>query len=313
MEGETWCEEPDEPQTDGIFWETRRSDNKGSIHPCDVMTFEFGNQIPLPAALYGFISGGESFSIPIRDSRTSQLNWACNVRAGNEVGFAVLTSGTFGNMGFLEPYHVGPSFSNNTDCLQNGSFGRVQKFGTSNYRPPTKSNRGTIIGAVVGGVVGAALVLAAVCWWLLRRWRAARTPYVIDLQDDSDEPAPGTATADLTPLMPFHHDPRQSRPPVNEKGRPYPSAPSGSVPGYTSALLSNIAYAYEDTGTGNASASANNDQTAEIEPAIDAEAPLREAGAQPPPTYEHVLWVTRPDAARPTNPPDAELEAAKPT
>ena len=262
---------------------------------------------------------------------------------------AVLDSGTYGDMGFLEPITVGESAQNG--CLSGGSYGTtsasgpVQTGGGSsgelrgtggNGNPPGghgsgtgggkggqagKSNTGTIVGAVVGSVVGAALILGVLIWWLLRRRRAVRTNYAVDLHDESDVPGTGTMTnAMITPLT-FRHDSSQTTASMDEKGRlingslsspaSHSHSQNFSAPGsqgYTSQQLSGT---HEGTASGSAGPSEFGSGP-QNEPEIDAEAPFRQAGAQPPPSYDHVLWVTRPDGARRLRPrqnPDAPAGA----
>lgn len=301
------------------------------------MSFGFTERVPLPAGVYGFIPNGDTFKIPILDPRKdSLLKWTNTVRSGTKVVFAVLDSGTYGDMGFLEPITVGESAQNG--CLSGGSYGTtaaagpIQTGGGSsgelrgtggNGNPPGghgsgtgggkggtagKSNTGTIVGAVVGSVVGAALILAVVVWWLLRRRRAVRTNYAVDLHDESDVPGTGTMTnAMITPLT-FRQDSNQTTGSVDEKGRllnggslsspgSHSHSQNFSAPGshgYTSQQLSGT---HEGTASGSAGPSEFGSGPSG-EPEIDAEAVDRQAGVQPPPSYDHVLWVTRPDGAR---------------
>lgn len=320
------------------------------------MGFGFTQRVPLPAGVYGFIAGGDTFDIPITDPRPDDttVHWTCNVRAGTEVVFAVLTSGRYGDMGFLAPITVGESAQNG--CLSGGSYGVTsaagpvatgggssgELTGTGGNGTPAgspgagtgtgastggegaKSNTGTIVGAVVGSVLGAALLLAVLLWYLLRRRRAVRTNYAVDLQDDSDGPAPVDSV--VTPLT-FRHDSSQTTTTLDEKGRPggpfsqsqtqslsgptTPSAPSHSQSpshshshsqshsqGYTSAQLSASAHDGSAGPSEFGSGSRPGEPGEPGEPEIDAEAPLRHAGAAPPPSYDHVLWVTRPEGRR---------------
>lgn len=202
--------------------------------------------------------------------------------------------------------HISSSTTSSVKQGHNGNPPGGHGSGTGGGKGGHATPVGTIVGAVIGSVVGASAVLGAFLWWLLRRRRAIRKDYTIDLLDVNDELDPGTATAVVTPLMPFHHT-GQSTSSVTEKGRPYPSLPPGSSTGYTSAQLSNSAY--ESTAAG--SVRGTDHQAVEFEQEIDAEAPLRQAGGAPPPSYDHVLWVTRPDAARAVRPPSTPLNSTK--
>ncbi|EJT48452.1 hypothetical protein A1Q1_02473 [Trichosporon asahii var. asahii CBS 2479] len=346
--GDKSCEGPNDSPTDGAFWQ--EPENVSDIKQCTEMAFGFTERVPLPAGVYGFIPSGDTFKIPILDPRASEtVKWTNTVRAGSQVVFAVLDSGTYGDMGFLEPITVGESAQNG--CLSGGSYGTtsasgpVQTGGGSsgelrgtggNGNPPGghgsgtgggkggqagKSNTGTIVGAVVGSVVGAALILGVLIWWLLRRRRAVRTNYAVDLHDESDVPGTGTMTnAMITPLT-FRHDSSQTTASMDEKGRlingslsspaSHSHSQNFSAPGsqgYTSQQLSGT---HEGTASGSAGPSEFGSGP-QNEPEIDAEAPFRQAGAQPPPSYDHVLWVTRPDGARRLRPrqnPDAPAGA----
>lgn len=117
----TSCGPADLP-TDGGFWVEPEDVRK--IRQFTEMRFGWTEPVALPAWVYGFIANGDTFQIPSTDpSPETPLSWSCNVRGGTEVVFAVFTSGTYGDLGFLEPMVVGESLDDG--CLANSSHGSM--------------------------------------------------------------------------------------------------------------------------------------------------------------------------------------------
>lgn len=132
-------------------------------------------------------------------------------------------------------------------------------------------------GAVVGSVLGAAALIALLVWYFLRRVRAVRGNYAIDLQDEGEVEPLSAMEALVTPLAMSRRS--------TSIGKKDMSVPRLLFEGYTAAQLS---------GVGHLDAGEAGPSTHTWEPENDAAYADAVLKKRPPPTYAQVLYVTRP-------------------
>lgn len=269
------------PPTDGKL--RHIPEDVTEIRQCRPLWFEWDTTVDLPASVCGFIADGDTFRIPITDGRPSNdsLRWECNVRGGTRVVFAALTSGEYGNLGYWDPIRVGESEEDG--CLRNGSYGASLLADQGNGTMPNTAAvpTATIVGAVVGSVLGVAVVTALIAWYAVRRIRAVRRDYAIDLQDEGVGEPLSAMEALITPLK-LNRDRTAGKKPTPQHSE-----------GYTALQLSGAGYA--DTPEAGPS-------TWEPEDDADYADAVRK---RPPPTYAQVLFVTGPESG-----PDARADAS---
>ncbi|EJT48453.1 hypothetical protein A1Q1_02474 [Trichosporon asahii var. asahii CBS 2479] len=181
---------------------------------CTEMRFGWTKRVTIPAWVYGFIANGDTF----------------------QVAFAVFTSGTYGNLGFLEPMHIGES--EDDSCLAAGSYGvsMLGAGGGSSWAPVETPSEvwAEARGAVVGSVLGAAALIALLVWYFLRCVRAVRGNYAIDLQDEGEVEPLSALEALVTPLAMSRRS--------TSIGKKDMSVPRLLSEGYTAAQLSGVGH-----------------------------------------------------------------------
>lgn len=71
-----------------------------------MLRFVFPDYVPYPAQLVGVIPNGDAFVIETFNNNVYRYNWTCNVRAGSEVVFTMLTDGPERFTDFRQPFRV---------------------------------------------------------------------------------------------------------------------------------------------------------------------------------------------------------------